>query len=82
MAARMNKELILVCNVKINQVGYFYCIVCSTTSSYGSNGRRMLFKHSKQTNHQKSLHTENFMQTFPGAQPSTSNSSIADQVAD
>lgn len=67
---------------KINQVGHCFCIVCNTPLNYGSNGKKVLFKHSKQSNHQNFMRAQKFTQTLAGAKPLIASASIADRVAD
>lgn len=67
---------------KINRVGDCFCVVCNTTVNYGSNGKKVLFKHSKWDHHQKLICAQKLTQTLPGAKPLAANTSIADRVAD
>lgn len=67
---------------KINKAGHCFCVLCNRYINYGSNGKKVLFKHSMDNEHQMLMRAQELTQTLPGSKPVIAKASLSDRVAD
>ena len=66
---------------KLKEPGFCFCVLCSRKLNYGSNGKKVLLKHSKDALHQKCVHAKHQAETLPGVAPVQARTSLSDRIA-